>query len=883
MNKLRSMFTRFLNLFRNRDRHDRDLHAELHSHLQLHIDDNVAHGMTPDQARRDALLRLGGLEQTKENVREQRTLPILEAFFQDIRFSLRLFRKSPAFTSIAIFTLALGIGANTATFSVSNTYFRNPLSIPDADRVFMLLTLAPGQSEGWSEVSPADLQDLQEQSRSFESIGAFDWDDLNLTGAGDPVKVQGFRVSANFFDILQVHPLLGRSFLPDEVQSGRNREAILSSALWRRQFASDPNIVGRTVHLDGIPTQIIGVMKDDLRFPMGAELWVPLALSPQEKTQRSEHNLSPIGRLKPGVTPEQARAEVHTIQDRLLASYPQQETGWNFQLMTVSNFVAGYGRGYMTLLLCAVAFVLLIACTNVMNLLFARSTVRQSEYAIRVALGATRSRLIRQALVESVLLGMAAMLVGLLLGSWWISVLRGSMPPEVERYLPGWYRVRLDAAVFLYTLAVSFAAGVLAGILPAFFGSSADPNDALKESGKGLATGVSRARLRNALVVVEIALSLVLLVGAGLMSKGVHSLLALNIKSDPHGIFVFRVSLPASRFSTPAQRNAFFDDLSDRLNRAPGIQTSTFALQAPFTGGDTGNFSIENRPAQQADYQTANFNHVSPAFFQVFHLPIVEGRAFLDSDSADAAPVAIISQSLAKRFWPTGNALGHRIKPGDDNSTDPWATIVGIVPEVTYNPWSHDLPPGIYFPARQHSLDNAYVAIRSNLDPQSLIPIIRTAVANIDPDQPISDAMPFDRLISNNLIGLTYVAVLMGVIGLMALLLAAVGVAGVMAFSVAQRRHETGIRMALGARPQDILSMFVRNGIKLLALGMLIGLPVAFALARLISSLLFGVTSDDPTSFLGGPLLLISAVVLASYIPARRASQSDPIVALKYE
>jgi putative ABC transport system permease protein len=879
---LRSVALRLFGFFRKPAR-DRDVQDELSSHLQLHIDDNLRRGMTPEAARRDALLKLGGIEQTRELVRVQQSLPFLETLLQDTRYAFRIFKKSPAFTAVAVCTFALGIGANTATFSVSNTYFRNPLSIPNSDRVFMLLNLAPGQSEGWSGVSPADYTDLREQNHSFESIGAFDWADLNLTGVGDPLKVQGFRVSSNFFDILQVRPLLGRTFIPDEEQPGRDREAIISSGLWCRQFASDPNVVGRTVRLDGIPTQIVGVMKNNLRFPMGAEIWIPLALSQPEKVQRSEHSLSPIGRLKQGVTPDQARAEARAIQDRLVAAYPEKETGWNFQLMTVSEFVSGPGPSYTLLCLCAVGFVLLIACTNVMNLLFARSTVRQSEYAIRVALGATRSRLIRQSLVESILLGLAGMLVGLLLGSWWISLIRGNMPPEVERFIPGWSRVRLDTGVFLYTFAVSLLAGIIAGLLPAFFGSSADPNDALKESGRGHGTSVSRARLRNALVVVEIALSLILLVGAALMSRGVQSLFALNFKFNPEAVFVFRVSLPDSRFATPAQRSAFFDNLSDRLNRAPGVQSSTTAMLVPFTGGDTSSFSIEYRPLQTGDAQYATFNQVSPSFFQVFHLSVVQGREFNDSDVASSAPVAIISESLAKRFWPIGTPLGHRIKTGHDNSTDPWATIVGVVPEITYDPWRHDDPPGIYFPLRQQPLSGAYVALRSNLDAQAVLPIIRTAVSNIDPDQPIFDAMPFRRLISNSIIGLTYVAVLMGVIGLMALVLAAVGVAGVMAFSVAQRRHETGIRMALGARPQDISSMFIRNGVKLLALGLLIGLPISFALARLISSLLYGVQSSDRASFLGGPLLLILAVFLACYIPARSASRVDPATILRSE
>jgi putative ABC transport system permease protein len=879
---MKSFFTRLLSLFRNSES-ERELQEELQTHLQFHIEDNLKKGMSPDEARKNALIKLGGIEQTKELVRDQRSLPFLETLLQDTRYALRLLRKSPGFTCVAIFTLALGIGANTATFSVSNVYFRNPLSIPDADRVFMLLNLAPGQSDGMSMVSPADYKDLQQQSQSFEAIGAFNWDNTNLTGVGEPIKVQGFQVTSNFFDILQVHPKLGRTFLADEEQPGRDREAILSEPLWRNQFGADPNVVGRTVHLDGVPTQIVGVMKEDLRFPMGAELWVPLALSQQDKLDRSEHYLCPIGRLKPGVTPDQARAELRTIQSRLLAAYPEQENGWNFQIMTVSQYVASLGSQFTILCLCAVAFVLLIACTNVMNLLFARGTVRQSEYAIRVALGATRSRLIRQALVESILLGLGGMCVGLLLGDWWISLIRNGMPPEVARYIPGWYRVRLDPSVFFYAFGVSLAAGIIAGLLPAFLGSSADPNDALKESGRGPASGRSRSRLRNALVIVEIALSLVLLVGAALMIHGVHSLLSLNFKFDPQSLFVFRVSLPDSRFGTPAQRAAFFNNLETQLKLVPGVQSSTIAAQVPFAGGDPADFSIENRPLQSGEFRAASFNQVSPDFFSTFHVPIVEGRGFRVSDASDSTPVAIISQSIAKRFWPGSTALGHRIKSGNDSSAEPWATVVGVVPEITYDPWRHDIPPDIYFPECQHPLSGAYVAVRSSLDSRALIPIIRTSVGNIDPDLPIFDYMPFEHLISNNLIGLTYVAVLMSVIGLMALVLAAVGTAGVMAFSVAQRRHETGIRMALGANPKNISAMFVRSGIKLLALGLLFGLPISFALARLISSLLFGVTANDPTSFMGGPLLLVASVFLACYIPARSAAQLDPATILRSE
>ncbi len=384
-------------------------------------------------------------------------------------------------------------------------------------------------------------------------------------------------------------------------------------------------------------------------------------------------------------------------------------------------------------------------------------------------------------------------------------------------------------------------------------------------------------------MVAEVALSLVLLVGAGLMVKGVHTLLSLNFKFAPQSVLTFRVALPASRFATPPQRLAFFDALTEQLARNAGVQSSAAALEVPFSGGSSGSFSIEGRPMQPGEYQVAQFNQVTTAFFQLLHVPLVEGREFDLRDAADSTPVAIISQSLARRFWPGRSPLGHRIKSGEENSTDSWATIVGVVAEVRYDPWRHDVLSSIYFPFRQRPAPNAYVMIRTAAGPKSLIPVVRTAVANLDPDQPIFDVLPLDRLISNQIIGLSYVAVLMGVIGFMALVLSAVGVFGVMALSVAQRKHETGIRMALGARPQDVLRMFVLNGLKLLALGLIIGFPVAFVLARLISSLLYGVRSNDFVSFFGGVLLLAGVMVLACYIPARRATKIDPMIALRYE
>lgn len=807
----------------------------------------------------------------------------MHSLWRDIRIGFRVLAKSPAITFAAILALGIGIGANTAMFSVANAFLRNPISFPDVDRIVMVLGQAPGQTEGWSEISPADFQDWRTQNHSFESLAAYDWTDINLTGIGEPVRLQGFRVSSNFFDVLRAAPILGRGFVRGEDEYGRSRVAVLSAALWRRQFGSDPNVVGRVVQLNGVPSQIVGVMNDKVRFPESAELWVPLALSPAEKASRTERYFAPVARLAPGISLKQARAEINTIQQRLQVAYPETEKGWGVQCMTLSDFVAGPGKGYTIMSLFAAGFLLLIACTNVTNLLIARGAARQNEFAIRAALGASRLRIIRQVLIESALLAAGGTVAGLLLGSWWISLIRGAMPPEVERYIPAWDQVHLDRAVFLYTLAAALAAGILAGLFPALYGSAGRLQETLREAGRGMGSSLFRVRFRSALLVAQVALSLVLMVGAALMAKGVQTLFALNFKFDPGSVLTFQVALPYHQYTSPQQHAAFFDALTETLHHTPGVRAVAVAHQVPFAGGDSRPFSVEGQPLQPGEFRAADFNNIGPAYFQLLHVPVLEGREFSNQDSADAARVAIVSEKFAKLYWPGSSAVGHRIKSGDDSSKESWCTIVGVVPEVTYNPWIHEPPPAIYFPFRQQPLAYAYVAVRTNGAPKATVPAIRAAVSSIDPNQPIFDVFTLDRVISNQILGLSFVAVLMGVIGLMALGLSAVGVSGVMAHSVTQRVHEIGVRMALGAKPADVLRLFISHGLKLLLLGIAIGLPLAFALARLLTSFLFGVQSSDFLSFFGGALILTMVVSLACYLPARRATRVDPMVALRYE
>jgi putative ABC transport system permease protein len=809
----------------------------------------------------------------------------MHSIFQDFRFGLRMLARNPGVTLVAIFTLGLGIGANTAAFSLSNTFLRKPVSFPEVQRLVMVLNRAPGQQgDDWSSVSAADFLEWKKETRSFAGLAGYEWADVNLTGAGDPVKAQGFRVTPDFFDVLGVRAALGRGFVAGEDIPGQDARVILSRGLWTQQFASDPHIVGKTVKLDGRTCEIVGVMSQEMNFPASAALWIPMTFGTEEKQDRNSHSVHPLGRLKSGVSLEQAQAEMNTIQERLTPLYPAAESGWSVTVQDLGKFVAGHGRGYMLLMLGSVGFVLLIACANVTNLLLVRGTSRQNELAVRRALGGSRARVIRQLLIESLLLGMGGSVAGLLLGAWGISLLRGNMPPEVSRYIPGWNQVGLDREVFLYTLAVACVAGIIAGLVPAFQGSDHDSSEMLRAGQRAGASSRSRTRLRNAFIVAEISLSLVLLVGAVLMSKGVRTLFASNFKADPQSVLTMRVSLPESKYATSRQRAVFYERFLERIRELHEVESATVAGVIPYGyNDDTPAFSIEGQPRQLGEQRTAERNAIGPDYFRLLHVRLVEGREFDDRDTANSPRVAMVSESLARRYWPGISVLGQRLKIGEDDSKNPWATIVGVVEDVDYSPWEHDLIRAVYFPYRQDPQPGSYIAIRSSGDLRSIMPAVKSVLSSVDPDQPVSDVLPLDRVISDQILGLAYVAVVMAVLGVMALVMSAIGVSSVMAYSVKQRIQEIGLRMALGARPGDVLRLFLGGGLKLLAVGTAIGLPAAFALAQLLSSLFYGVRAADFFSFASGAVLLAIVVALGCYIPARRATRLDPICALRYE
>jgi putative ABC transport system permease protein len=866
---------------------DAELDEELQAHLEMLAEENMQRGMPRGEALRAARIALGGVEQTKEAVRDHRGLPFLESLIADARFSARMLRKSPGFTAAAILTLALGIGANTATFSVASVFLWRPVSFPGLDRVVMVMSLFPGQSPLMhNEVAPADYVDWSRRSHSFEPMAVFSGADISMIGAGVPQKLSAFRVSSDFFPTLEVQPILGRTFRREEDQPGRDQEAVLSYGLWKSSFGGDPGVVGKTIQLDGRTVTIVGLMGDDFRFPpYGAQLWLPMAMDEKEKDIRDDHFLSIVTRLKPGVTLAQAQAEMSAIGERLAQEYPAFDKGWGVRVIPVTEFVGGsLGKEYSRISLVAAMFILLIVCANVANLLLARSTARRKEIAVRMAMGASRWRMVRLLLMESVLLGLGGCVFGLMLAQWQLHLIVGAMPAEVERYLPFWRTIHIDKWTLFFSLGIALFAGILAGIAPALRISMPGIVEQMKEGGRGATPGRARHRLRNAFVIAEVALSLVLMIGAGLMTKGVRELFQVQSTLRPETLLTLRIQLPESKYKLPPQRAAFYDQSLARLQTLPEVRSAAVATGLPYCDCFGSHpFSIQGKPIQPGEFQEAYVQSVSRDFFRTMNLSLRAGREFTAQDGQDAPPVAIISEDFARRYFPGKDPLGQRIKQGHDDSDEPWATIVGVVGQMQYVWTTRVDRPAIYMPYQQVPRSYSYFVMRSASDPMTLVPAIRSQIASVDPDQPIFDIATEAKVIHDSVTGLSYVAVMLSVMGAMALLLAALGVYGVMAYAVAERTHEIGIRMALGAERRDVLGMLVRRGAILTGLGVLIGLPAALALAKLLASLLFGVGATDLLIFCVGTLALAGIAMLACYVPARRAMRMDPLAALRYE
>jgi putative ABC transport system permease protein len=807
---------------------------------------------------------------------------------RDIRYGFRSLLKAPAFTAIAVLALGLGIGANTAIFSVADALLLKPLPIPESDRLIILEEQAPGQSgDDYIGVAPANFLDWQQQSKSMGQMTMWMWDSVSLTGEGTPEKAQGYRVMSDFFSICGVQPLLGRTFLPQENKPGGDKVIVLSHALWVSRFGGDPELIGRTIHVDGAPVTVIGVMPESFRFPITADLWMPLVLDPPLWARRDWRAMFAMGKLNPGVSVGSANAEINGIESRLGDAYPPPLRGWHVLVTPLRLFSIGTdAHNYTLLLLLAVGFVLLLICANIANLQFVRGSGRMKEIAIRSALGASRWRVIRQLLTESGLIALGGAAFGLIFAQWTVRLVLLNMPSDVGRTIAGWDNVHVDFRALAFAICAAAIAGLLAGLLPAIVTTRFGLTDTLKEGGRSNSAGRIRQKLRSLLVVLQVALAVILLGGGGLLVRAFDHLTNAHRNLRPESLLTMVINLPGERYSKPDQISGFFDQVLTRVSELPGIQGAAATTSLPYAAGHSLHvFSIEGHPwTDPAEAQNATSESVSPNYFQLLGIPLLRGREFTDQDTAGAPRVALISASLARAYWANDNPIGHRVKFGAvDDTRPPWLMIVGVVSDVTMNWQNPEKGFLIYSPYRQFARTYSSLLVRTSGRPESYVSAIRSAVFSVDPEQPLMDIKPMEQIIRESTINIAYVAAMMAALGVLALALAALGVYGVMSYSVAESTHEIGIRMALGALPGNVLRLTVGRGMILTAAGIAIGIPTTFWLAPLLGSYLTGIGPLDPLTLLEVSLVLVAVAFIACWIPARRAMRVDPLIALRHE
>jgi len=806
----------------------------------------------------------------------------MESVFSDIRYAIRNLIHRPGFTAIAVITLALGIGANSAIFSAIQALLLKPLPIPDQDRVVAIWDKDPSRGVEHNEVAFANYLDWRAQNHSFDHLALERWWSTNLTGGDTPERIQGFLVTTNFFDLLRIKPVKGRTFIEGENEPGKDRVAVIAYSLWQRRFGGDPNIVNRTINTNNIPRTVIGVLPEGFNYPKGAEIYAPIAMTPELIKSRGSHSYYVIGRLKDGVTLPSAQADIDTITGRLATQYPDTNVGLG---ATVYSIVADTTRIYSTamwIMMAAVGFVLLIACANVANLMLARATGRQKEIALRAALGASRWRIVRQLLVECMIIAVLGGAVGIVVAVWGIDLLRAANPGEAAKYADGWKNFGINYQVLAFTFGISLLSGFVFGLAPAWQVSKPNVNDALKEGGRQ--GGGGSHRLRNLLVVSEIALSLMLLIGAGLFIRSFAALLKSDPGFNPEGVLTANLNLPVAKYKDEPQRAAFYTDLVQRVKTLPGVQSAAVVNYIPLGGSNSSDhFLVEGAPEPKAGQENGGRYRVcTPDYFQTMGISVLKGRGFSDQDKAGSLPVVVVNETLARKYWPAGDALGKRIRFYGPLERAPWMEIVGIIQDVKHE-LNIPVTPEYYLPHSQDSWNAMVLVARTRVDPGSMAAPIRQQVLAIDKDQPVFDIKTMQEVRALSISVYSIGSVTMTIFAIVALLLAAVGIYGVMAFAVSQRTQEIGIRMALGARALDVLKLVLRNGMFLAVIGAAIGLAGAFAITRFMSSLLFGVSPTDLVTFASVTVGLLLIALLACYLPARRATKVDPLVALRYE
>ena len=867
----------------HRGRVERDLAEELEAYLEMLAEAKVAEGLTREEARRAALVEVGGVDQVKERVREIRVGHLLGTVWQDLRYGVRTLVKSPAFTIVAVLSLALGIGANTAIFSVVNSILLRPLPYPESERIVAVWHTPPQESfPGMTRfsVSPGNYLDWKEQSRSFEQMAIYQYAGLSMSAGSDPVPVTGAAVSSDFFSVLRAGVERGRAFLPEEEQLGRDGSVILGHGLWQRAFGGDPNLVGRTVNLNSRSFTVVGVMPAGFEFPAEAELWVPLAWDAEERETRAIHDYLVVARLKRDASLEQAQAELSTISTRLEQQYPEANKGWGAVIIPLQEDLVGDVRPALLVLFGAVGFVLLIACANVANLMLARGANRRKEFALRVALGATRGRIVRQLLCESLLLAVAGGLLGLLFAGWGGQLLVGLSAGS----LPDSAAVGVDAWALGFTLLVSLAAGGLAGVAPALQFSKGELAETLKQGTGRTGGGSVRQSTRKALVVCEVALSLILLVGAGLMIRSFWKLQNVDPGFEVGNALALSVGLSPDRYAEPQLQLSFHDRVLEQLRALPGVVSAGSTTTLPLTGGGSKQpFTIEGRPAPPVSEQPlAQTRYVSPDYFRAIGIPLKQGRVFEERDREGSPQVVIISEAMARRFWPGQNPVGQRMT-ASFHEKQGLREVVGVVGDMKSNGLDDEAAATMYLPFRQAPRPWITFVVRTAADPQGLVQPASKAVYGVDSEQALRSVRTMEQVLTESLSGRRFNMTLLMTFAGVALVLAAVGVYGVMNYSVMLRRRELGIRIALGARALDVLRLVLGQGLVLTLIGVGVGMAGAYALTRLMASLLYGVTATDFMTFGSVSGLIVLVGLLASFLPARRATKVDPMIALRSE
>jgi len=880
MRRLRAFFLRIAGQF-DRNRRDCEFSVEMQSHLQMHMEDNLRAGMSAAEARRQALMKLGGMEQTKESYRDQRGLPLLETLFQDLRFALRLLRKNPGFTSIAVLTLALGMGATTTIFSVVNSVLLRPLPYQNQDRLLRFEESHPG-APGMG-LTFATYLDLEREAGTVENVSAYrDWI-FNVTGGNEPQQVSGALVSGNFFAALGSQPLLGRTIHPEDDQAGRNnRVVVLNYALWQSRFGADEKILGQTLNVNAQPFHVIGVMPPGFDFPGHSQMWCPLVPGGDLRHNRRAHLLTVLVDRKRGESMGGVQGELTAFAESVEKRNPGvDDPSLTLTAVALQKRLVAPVRPALVILLFAVGLLLLIACANVANLLLARTSARRKEIAVRLALGASQARLAMLLLTESVFVSLLAGAVGLLFAEAGLTFIRAQSNEDLPRFA----EINLDWHVFAFAFGVSILSGLFFGLAPALAGVKLNLNAPLKE-GNWEPAGAGPRLSNGALTVLQFGLATILLFGAGLLGSSLLRVLRVSPGFNSENLLTMEVFLSPVEYPEGDSKAAIvLHEMLERVRALPGVRSAGVVNALPITGGPSTDFVIEGRPAPRlGDEPSADIRVVDSGYFSAMGIPLLAGRDFTEHDNAGSARVVLVNETLARKFWPNPNEnpIGRHITMKD------WGPpltgeIVGVVGDIKTNGLDTVVGPMLYWPYYQFGQIFNYMVVRTDGDPLRLASAVKSRIWSVDKDQPVSQIQTMNQILSDSVARRRLSVVLLGVFAWVALLLAAAGIYGVVSYSVTQRTREIGIRVALGAERVDVLQLIVAQAAKLALAGELLGFLVVLGLTRLLVSMLFGIAAADPLTFAGVAILLTAVALAACYVPARRAMRVDPIVALRYE